>query len=137
MLRERGGLGILVSEGMVGREMTSATYKLRSPKEVLKLLRRPASAGCPAWQLHVTYDTLLETGVAAEAISFIYFYDSTVMQANGLAALEELDQLPPRNRNSDPTGGSASAAEARPRLRIPQSTHRPTRRRATRNRGIS
>ena len=58
--------------------------------DAAKLLRRPASAGCPAWQLHVTYDTLLETGVAAEAMSFIYFYDSTILQANGLLTLEEL-----------------------------------------------
>ena len=47
VLRKRGGLGILVSEGMVSREMTAATYKLRNPKEVLKLFRQlpPAADG--------------------------------------------------------------------------------------------
>ena len=40
VLRSRGGLGILINEGMVSREQTAATYKLRSPKEVLRLLRK-------------------------------------------------------------------------------------------------
>ena len=43
VLRQRGGLGILVSEGMVAREQTAATYRLRAPREVLKLLTRLAS----------------------------------------------------------------------------------------------
>ena len=44
VLRQRGGLGILVSERMAAREQTAAAYRLSSPKAVLKLLTRLATA---------------------------------------------------------------------------------------------
>ena len=44
VLRQRGGLGILVAEEMRAREQTAATYRLSSPRAVLKLLTRLAAA---------------------------------------------------------------------------------------------
>jgi trehalose 6-phosphate synthase/phosphatase len=48
VLRQRGGLGILVSEGMAAMEQTAAAYRLSSPRAVLKLLTWLAAARATA-----------------------------------------------------------------------------------------
>ena len=44
VLRKRGGLPILINDGMVAREQTAAMYRLRAPREVGRLLARLAAA---------------------------------------------------------------------------------------------
>lgn len=43
-VRAKGGLAILVREGNVAREETAAAYRLRSPRQVLKLLTQLQAA---------------------------------------------------------------------------------------------
>ena len=47
-VRARGGLAILVSDSVVARDQTAATYRLRSPKHVHKLLAKLSSMLPPA-----------------------------------------------------------------------------------------
>ena len=40
VLQERGGLGILISNGMVAQGQTKASFRLRSPREVADILAK-------------------------------------------------------------------------------------------------